>query len=78
MIILREHFNIFADEVMQSSNTAPTCSSLGPITDGKHSFTVATLGKLFFPLTAPYFLSLYPLFTLTETHTHAYHHGDGR
>lgn len=54
---------------MQSSNTAPTCSSLGPITDGKHSFTVATLGKLFFPLTAPYFLSLYPLFTLTETHT---------
>lgn len=69
MIISREHFNIFADEVTQSSNTAPTCSSLGPIADGKRSFTVATLGKLFFPLTAPYSLSLYPLFTLTETHT---------
>lgn len=62
---------------MQSSNTEPSCCSVGPITDRKHSFTVATLGKLFFPLTAPYFLCLYPLFTLTETHMHITMEMDG-
>lgn len=80
--ILREHFNIFADEVMQSSNTAPTCSSLGPITDGKHSFTVGYrwhLGEIILP--SHCFLFFIPLSSAhphRNTHMHITMEMDGR